>query len=205
MEEQQNNKKSQKKSKQSIEKKIDTNLTTENIYEFLRQDNKLELFNKLINNFNKNFLIEQKLSKSRQSQIPYFEFDNNKLNPNNINNPNKIEEENKMFQSKKDEEYEIVRLIETKEVTFGNDVVYDLAFMSDYVVAVSNEYLKIFDLNDPNFKQVKSVNIKNIFFYCVDTTKIGNAYYIAFGGNSNSIFLYTINIEKKDVKENIVN
>ena len=206
MEEYQSNKKSQKKSKQSDEesKKNNNNSTSENVYEFLKEENKKALFDKLINNFNENFLTEQKLTKSRQSQIPYFKFDNNEPNSNNINNPNKIEEENKTYQNKKDEEYEIIRLSDTTEITFGNDIIYDLALMADYVIAVSKEHLKIFDLNDPNFKEVKSVNIKNIFFYCVDATKIDNMYYIAFGGNTNSIFLYTIDIEKEeDVKENI--
>ena len=205
MEEYQSSKKSQKKSKQSDEesKKNNNNSTTENVYEFLKEENKKALFDKLINNFNENFLTEQKLTKSRQSQIPYFKFDNNELNSNDITNPNKTEEETKTNQKKENEEYEIIRLGETTEITFGNDIIYDLTLMSDYVIAVSKEHLKIFDLNDPNFKEVKSVNIKNIFFYCVDATKIENIYYIAFGGNTNSIFLYTINIEKDDVKENI--
>ena len=205
MEEYQNSKKSQKKSKQSDEesKKNNNNSNTENVYEFLKEENKKALFDKLINNFNENFLTEQKLTKSRQSQIPYFKFDNNELTSNNITSPNKMEEETKANQKKENEEYEIIRLGETNEITFGNDIIYDLALMSDYVIAVSKEHLKIFDLNDPNFKEVKSVNIKNIFFYCVDATKIDNIYYIAFGGNTNSIFLYTINIEKEDVKENI--
>ena len=205
MEEYQSSKKSQKKSKQSDEesKKNNNNSTTENVYEFLKEENKKALFDKLINNFNENFLTEQKLTKSRQSQIPYFKFDNNELNSNNITNPNKTEEETKTNQKKENEEYEIIRLGETTEITFGNDIIYDLTLMSDYVIAVSKEHLKIFDLNYPNFKEVKSVNIKNIFFYCVDATKIENIYYIAFGGNTNSIFLYTINIEKEDVQENI--
>ena len=205
MEEYQSSKKSQKKSKQSDEesKKNNNNSTTENVYEFLKEENKKALFDKLINNFNENFLTEQKLTKSRQSQIPYFKFDNNELNSNNSTNPNKTEEETKTNQKKENEEYEIIRLGETTEITFGNDIIYDLTLMSDYVIAVSKEHLKIFDLNDPNFKEVKSVNIKNIFFYCVDATKIENIYYIAFGGNTNSIFLYTINIEKEDVQENI--
>ena len=205
MEEYQSSKKSQKKSKQSDEesKKNNNNSTTENVYEFLKEENKKALFDKLINNFNENFLTEQKLTKSRQSQIPYFKFDNNEFNSNNSTNPNKTEEETKTNQKKENEEYEIIRLGETTEITFGNDIIYDLTLMSDYVIAVSKEHLKIFDLNDPNFKEVKSVNIKNIFFYCVDATKIENIYYIAFGGNTNSIFLYTINIEKEDVQENI--
>ena len=205
MEEYQSSKKSQKKSKQSDEesKKNNNNSTTENVYEFLKEENKKALFDKLINNFNENFLTEQKLTKSRQSQIPYFKFDNNELNSNNSTNPNKTEEETKTNQKKENEEYEIIRLGETTEITFGNDIIYDLTLMSDYVIAVSKEHLKIFDLNYPNFKEVKSVNIKNIFFYCVDATKIENIYYIAFGGNTNSIFLYTINIEKEDVQENI--
>ena len=32
------------------------------------------IFDKLINNFNENFLTEQKLTISRQNQIPYFTF-----------------------------------------------------------------------------------------------------------------------------------
>ena len=205
MEEYQSNKKGQKKSKQSDEesKKNNNNSNTENVYEFLKEENKKALFDKLINNFNENFLTDQKLTKSRQSQIPYFKFDNNELNSNNANNPNKMEEENKSNQKKENEEYEIIRLGETKEITFGNDIIYDLALISDYVIAVSKEHLKIFDLNEANFKEVKSINIKNIFFYCVDATKIDNIYYIAFGGNTNSIFLYMINIEKEELTENI--
>jgi polycomb protein EED len=196
MEEYQNSKKSQKKSKQSDEesKKNNNNSNTENVYEFLKEENKKALFDKLINNFNENFLTEQKLTNSRQSQIPYFKFENNEINSN-------VEEENK---KKDNEEFEIIRLGETKEIVFGNDIIYDLALMSDYVIAVSKEHMKMFDLEDPNFKEVKSVNIKGIFFYCVDATKIDNIYYIAFGGNTNSIFLYTIDLENEnDIKENI--
>jgi regulator of sirC expression with transglutaminase-like and TPR domain len=82
MEEYQSNKKGQKKSKQSDEesKKNNNNSNTENVYEFLKEENKKALFDKLINNFNENFLTDQKLTKSRQSQIPYFKFDNNELN-----------------------------------------------------------------------------------------------------------------------------
>ena len=110
-----------------------------------------------------------------------------------------------IFNTKKEsEDFEILKLGETKEISFGNDIIYDLSLMSNYVIAVSKEHLKLFDLDDPNFKEVKSINIKGIFFYCVDSTKIGDTYYIAFGGNTNSIFLYTINVENADdVKENI--
>ena len=196
MEEFPSSKKSTKKSRQSDEdsKKNNSNSSNENVYEFLKEENKKALFDKLINNFNENFLTEQKLTNSRQSQIPYFKFENNEINSN-------VEEENK---KKDNEEFEIIRLGETKEIVFGNDIIYDLALMSDYVIAVSKEHMKMFDLEDPNFKEVKSVNIKGIFFYCVDATKIDNIYYIAFGGNTNSIFLYTIDLENEnDIKENI--
>ena len=196
MEEFPSSKKSTKKSRQSDEdsKKNNSNSSNENVYEFLKEENKKALFDKLINNFNENFLTEQKLTNSRQSQIPYFKFENNEINSN-------VEEENK---KKDNEEFEIIRLGETKEIVFGNDIIYDLALMSDYVIAVSKEHMKMFDLEDPNFKEVKSVNIKGIFFYCVDATKIDNTYYIAFGGNTNSIFLYTIDLENEnDIKENI--
>ena len=201
MEEFPSNKKVQKKSKLNDEESRKNNSSNnENVYEFLKEENKKALFDKLINNFNENFLTEQKLTKSRQSQIPYFKFDNNEVNEINI----KMEEENKINPKKDDEEFEIIKLGETKEISFGNDIIYDLSLMSNYIIAVSKEHLKLFDLDDPNFKEVKSVNIKDIFFYCVDSTKIDNTYYIAFGGNTNSIFLYTIDMEnEEDIKENI--
>ena len=201
MEEFPSNKKVQKKSKLNDEESRKNNSSNnENVYEFLKEENKKALFDKLINNFNENFLTEQKLTKSRQSQIPYFKFDNNEVNEINI----KMEEENKINPKKDDEEFEIIKLGETKEISFGNDIIYDLSLMSNYIIAVSKEHLKLFDLDDPNFKEVKSVNIKGIFFYCVDSTKIDNTYYIAFGGNTNSIFLYTIDMEnEEDIKENI--
>ena len=201
MEEFPSNKKVQKKSKLNDEDSRKNNSSNnENVYEFLKEENKKALFDKLINNFNENFLTEQKLTKSRQSQIPYFKFDNNEVNEINI----KMEEENKINPKKDDEEFEIIKLGETKEISFGNDIIYDLSLMSNYIIAVSKEHLKLFDLDDPNFKEVKSVNIKGIFFYCVDSTKIDNTYYIAFGGNTNSIFLYTIDMEnEEDIKENI--
>ena len=79
MDEFQGNKKSQKKSKINEEesKKNNSNNNNENVYEFLKEENKKALFDKLINNFNENFLTDQKLTKTRQSQIPYFKFDNN--------------------------------------------------------------------------------------------------------------------------------
>ena len=201
MEEFPSNKKVQKKSKLNDEESRKNNSSNnENVYEFLKEENKKALFDKLINNFNENFLTEQKLTKSRQSQIPYFKFDNNEVNEINI----KMVEENKINPKKDDEEFEIIKLGETKEISFGNDIIYDLSLMSNYIIAVSKEHLKLFDLDDPNFKEVKSVNIKGIFFYCVDSTKIDNTYYIAFGGNTNSIFLYTIDMEnEEDIKENI--
>ena len=201
MEEFPSNKKVQKKSKLNDEDSRKNNSSNnENVYEFLKEENKKALFDKLINNFNENFLTEQKLTKSRQSQIPYFKFDNNEVNEINI----KMAEENKINPKKDDEEFEIIKLGETKEISFGNDIIYDLSLMSNYIIAVSKEHLKLFDLDDPNFKEVKSVNIKGIFFYCVDSTKIDNTYYIAFGGNTNSIFLYTIDMEnEEDIKENI--
>ena len=192
-------KKSQKKSKITEEesRKNNSNSNNENVYEFLKEENKKALFDKLINNFNENFLTDQKLTKTRQSQIPYFKFDNNETKDEKM-----VEE---ILNTKKEsEDFEILKLGETKEISFGNDIIYDLSLMSNYVIAVSKEHLKLFDLDDPNFKEVKSVNIKGIFFYCVDSTKIDNTYYIAFGGNTNSIFLYTIDMEnEEDIKENI--
>ena len=195
------NKKCQKKSKQSDEesKKNISNTSNENLYEFLKEENKKALFDKLINNFNESFLTDQKLTKSRQSQIPYFKFDTDEINTNTPN----PEEENKIVQKKENEEYEIILLDEKKEISFGNDIIYDLALISDYVIAVSKEHLKLFDLEDPDFKEVKSICIKGIFFYCVDATRIDNIYYIAFGGNTNSIFLYTIDFLEANVKENL--
>ena len=199
MEEIPSNKKNSKKSRINDEesRKNNSNTNNENVYEFLKEENKKALFDKLINNFNENFLTDQKLTKTRQSQIPYFKFDNNETKDEKM-----VEE---ILNTKKEsEDFEILKLGETKEISFGNDIIYDLSLMSNYVIAVSKEHLKLFDLDDPNFKEVKSINIKGIFFYCVDSTKIGDTYYIAFGGNTNSIFLYTINVENADdVKENI--
>ena len=200
MDEFQNNKKGQKKTRFNDEESKKVNNNNENVYEFLKEENKKALFDKLINNFNENFLTEQKLTISRQNQIPYFTFDNNNSNEgNNDNNNNE-----KINQSKKNEneEYEIIRLGDSKEFSFGNDIIYDLALMSNYVIAVSKEYLKIFDLDDPNYKEVKAIHIKNIFFYCVDVTKFDDIYYIVFGGNTNSIFLYTIDL-KNEIEEKI--
>ena len=70
-----------------------------------------------------------------------------------------------------------------------NDIIYGLAFLSHYVIAVMNEYMKMYDLKDPNYKEVKSIFIKDVFFYCVDTTFFNNIYYVVMGGNANSIFL----------------
>ena len=180
MDEFQGSKKSQKKSKINEEesKKNNSNNNNENVYEFLKEENKKALFDKLINNFNESFLTEQKLTKSRQSQIPYFKFDNNETINQNIENETKINSK------KENDDFEILKLGETKEISFGNDIIYDLSLLSNYVIAVSKEYLKLFDLDD-NFKEVKSINIKGIFFYSVDSTKINNIYYIAFGGNTN--------------------
>ena len=44
--------------------------------------------------------------------------------------------------------------------------------------------------------------IKDVFFYCVDTSKFDNYYYIVMGGNTNSIFMYTINNDS-EFQENI--
>ena len=199
MEEFPSNKKNSKKSRINEEesRKNNSSISNENVYEFLKEENKKALFDKLINNFNENFLTEQKLTKTRQSQIPYFKFDNNEIINSNI-------EEEKINSKKDSEDFEIIKLGETKEISFGNDIIYDLSLICNFVIAVSKEHLKMFDLDDPYFKEVKSINIKGIFFYCVDSTKINNTYYIAFGGNTNSIFLYTINIESaQDIKENI--
>ena len=79
MEEIPSNKKNSKKSRINDEesRKNNSNTNNENVYEFLKEENKKALFDKLINNFNENFLTDQKLTKTRQSQIPYFKFDNN--------------------------------------------------------------------------------------------------------------------------------
>jgi hypothetical protein len=163
MEEIPSNKKNSKKSRINDEesRKNNSSSNNENVYEFLKEENKKALFDKLINNFNENFLTEQKLTKTRQSQIPYFKFDNNETKDEKM-------EEEKINPKKESEDFEILKLGETKEISFGNDIIYDLSLMSNYVIAVSKEHLKLFDLDDPNFKEVKSINIKGIFFYCVD-------------------------------------
>ena len=118
-----------------------------------------------------------------------------------------IKELRKNNEKKKEDEEEDTETIKTediKEITFGNDIIYSLALLSHYVIAVSKEYMKMYDLKD-DYKEVKSIYVKDVFFYCVDTTKIDNKYYIVMGGNTNSIFLYTINVEKNngEMEENI--
>ena len=88
MDEFQNNKKGQKKTRFNDEESKKVNNNNENVYEFLKEENKKALFDKLINNFNENFLTEQKLTISRQNQIPYFTFDNNNSNEGNNDNNN---------------------------------------------------------------------------------------------------------------------
>ena len=184
-----------KNSKKTDEYKKNNN---ENIYEFLKEENKKILFDKLINNLNENFLFEQKLTNSRQSQIPYFNFNEKPMSISDEQN-----EINNSKDSKKDTgNYETIKMEETKDVSFGNDIIYGLALLNHYVVAVSKEYIKMYDLKDPNFKEVKSIFIKDVFFYCVDTSKLDNYYYIVMGGNTNSIFMYTINNDS-DFQENI--
>ena len=199
MDESSNNKKNLKRSRTNDEDpKKNNQINNENVYEFLKEENKKLLFDKLINNFSENFLLEQKLTKSRQNQIPYFNFNDKLISVNDDkNNINEIKN--------KDEEYEIIKIGETKEINLGSDIIYDLTLISHYVVAVTKEYMKMYDLKDLNFKEVKSIYIKDVFFYCVDATKIDNIYYIVMGGNANSIFLYTINIENdnSDINEYI--
>jgi WD40 repeat protein len=191
-----NNKKNSKKSRINDEdsKKNNQN-TNDNVYEFLKEENKKVLFDKLINNFSESFLVEQKLTTSRQSKIPYFKF-NDKTIPINedYNNIKELKKENK--------EYEIIKVGETKEIILGNDIIYGLTLISHYVVAVSKEYMKMYDLKDSNYKEVKSIFIKDVFFYCVDATKLDNIYYIVMGGNANSIFVYTINVENNNNDNN---
>ena len=198
MDESSKNKKNQKKLRMNEEdsKKNNQN-NNDNVYEFLKEENKKLLFDKLINNFSENFLLDQKLTISRQSQIPYFKFNEK---------PNIIDEgQNKINEDKKRDEYEVINVKETKEINIGNDIIYGLALLSHYVIAVTKEYMKMFDLKDENYKEVKSICIKNVFFYCVSVTKIDKIYYIVMGGNTNSIFLYTINIENNNngMSENI--
>ena len=199
MDESSNNKKNLKRSRTNDEDpKKNNQINNENVYEFLKEENKKLLFDKLINNFSENFLLEQKLTKSRQNQIPYFNFNDKLISVN--------DDKNKINEIKnKDEEYEIIKIGETKEINLGSDIIYDLTLISHYVVAVTKEYMKMYDLKDLNFKEVKSIYIKDVFFYCVDATKIDNIYYIVMGGNANSIFLYTINIENdnSDINEYI--
>ena len=186
------NKKTSKRTKANDEdsKKNNQN-SNDNIYEFLKEENKKLVFDKLINNFSENFLLDQKLTKTRQSQIPYFKFNEKSTSVN--------EEQNKINESKKeDEEYEIIKIGETKEINLGNDIIYGLALISHYVIAVTKEYMKMFDLKDPNYNEVKSLYIKDVFFYCVDSTKLDDIYYIVMGGNANSIFLYTINCQNNN-------
>ena len=167
----------------------------DNVYEFLKEENKKLIFDKLINNFSEHSLLEQKLTTSRQNQIPYFKFNEKYILVD--------EEKNKKSECKKESnDYEIINVKETKEIVFGNDIIYSLALLSHYVIAVSKEYMKMYDLKDTYYKEVKSIFIKNVFFYCVCTTKIHNKFYIVMGGNTNSIFLYTIIIENNDCDMN---
>ena len=146
-----------KNSKKTDEYKKNNN---EKIYEFLKEENKKILFDKLINNLNENFLFEQKLTNSRQSQIPYFNFNEK---PMSIS-----DEQNEIIESKDSKQdignYETIKMEETKEVSFGNDIIYGLALLNHYVVAVSKEYIKLYDLKDSSFKEVKSIFIKDVFF-----------------------------------------
>ena len=189
-----NNKKNIKKSRINDEdsKKNNQN-NNDNIYEFLKEENKKVLFDKLINNFSESFLVEQKLTVSRQNQIPYFKF-NDKTIPEEKNNIKDLKKEIK--------EYEIIKVGETKEILLGNDIIYGLTLLSHYVVAVTKEYMKMYDLKDSNYKEVKSIFIKDVFFYCVDATKLDNIYYIVMGGNTNSIFIYSINFENNIKDDN---
>jgi polycomb protein EED len=190
-----NNKKNSKKSRINDEepKKINPN-NNENVYDFLKEENKKALFDKLINNFDENFFVEQKLAISRQNQIPYFNFNEK---------PMTIEEEckeNNVINI--NEEYEIIKIGEEKEILMGNDIIYGLTIISHYVIAVSKEYMKMYDLKDENYKEVKSICVKDVFFYCVDSTKLDNNYYIVMGGNTNSIFMYTISVENNNFETN---
>ena len=193
------NKKNQKKSRINDEdSKKNYQNNNDNVYEFLKEENKKLLFEKLINNFSEHFLLDQKLTKSRLNQIPYFKFNEKPILVN--------EEQNKKNERRKVKgDYEIINEKETKEIILGNDIIYGLTLLSHYVIAVTKEYMKMFDLKDANYREVKSICIKNVFFYCVCATKINNKYYIVMGGNTNSIFLYTIIIENHDseLNENI--
>ena len=111
------------------------------------------------------------MTESRQKQIPYFKFNDKPISLK--------EEQNKINESKKEEdEFEIIKVGDTKEIILGNDIIYGLTLISHYVIAVSKEYMKMYDLKDPDFKEVKSICIKEVFFYCVDATKLDNIYYI---------------------------
>jgi len=190
-----NNRKATKSRSGEEELKKNSN-NNDNIYEYLKEENKKILFDKLISNFNENFLMDQKLTPSRQKQIPYFKFNENSVTKNDEKKEGKEQKIEKNFES--------IKFGETKEINFGNDIIYGLTLLSHYVIAVSNEFMKIFDIKDDNYKEVKSINIQGVFFYCVNATKINDIYYIVMGGNANSIFLYTINKKQnKNLTENI--
>ena len=133
MEESSTNKKNIKKSRANDEdsKKNNQN-NNENINEFLKEENKKALFDKLINNFSENFLLEQKLTISRQNQIPYFKFNDKPISMNEESKELKKNNERK----KEEEDNETIKIEDTKEITFGNDIIYGLALLSHYVIAV---------------------------------------------------------------------
>ena len=129
----------------------------DNVYEFLKEENKKLIFDKLINNFSEHFLLDQKLTISRQNQIPYFKFNEKPVLV--------IEEQNKKNEHKKrNGDYEIINEKETDEIILGNDIIYGLTLLGHYVIAVTKEYMKMFDLKDANYKEVKSIYIKDVFF-----------------------------------------
>ena len=188
---------------EDIKQKSNQNSSNE-IYEFLKEENKKVLFEKIINNYSEQFLTENKLNESRLKQIPYFKFDPPEENNNN-NNPEKdIEKKINLINNKNNSEnnFEAIKLELIKEITVSNEIIYAISLLSHYLIVATNEYLKIFDLEN-EYEEVKSICIKDVFLYCLDTTKINNIFYIAMGGKSNSIFLYTINNNSEDDPEKI--
>ena len=53
---------------------------------------------------------------------------------------------------------------ETKEITFGNDIIYGLTLISHYVVAVTKEYMKMYDLKDQNFNSSVPIQTLRSFY-----------------------------------------
>ena len=173
----------------------DSNNNNKNGFCFLKEEHEKYFFNKLIEEHNEK-LFWQKLSNSRLDQIPYFKFNENDLS-------NICESKENIKYSKTNE---ILNLKNIKEINIGNDIIYSLALFSHFVIAATNQYIKIYDLID-NYKEVKSIFVKEVFFNCVEVTKIDSKYYIVMGGNANSIFMYIVDnnnkISNSDSKENL--